>query len=90
MAIEVKWYCGPDAPPASRSYLVEETAIVDGKTWYSMLVTSEVTVWLKQQDPSLWYLHKSIAMGSDPEFTISNMFDVHEELMLIIKLKFNG
>lgn len=89
MTIEVKWYCGPNSLKSDIFYKVEETGIVDGAIWYSMLTSPEVTAWLKQQDSSLWYSHKSAA-SFGPGFTIANMFDVHEELMLIIKLKFNG
>lgn len=69
-------------------YRVEAQAEVDGVMWYTILVSRNVTEWLQTQDQRQWYIHQLEKMGNG--FKIINMFDVHEEIYLIIKLKFNG
>jgi len=69
-------------------YQIIERVIVDRAMWYSMMVSDDIRDWLHTQDSTLWYLHKSTKyMGIG--YTITNIFDVHEELYLLIKLKFH-
>ena len=84
--IEVTWDTAE--PGVNAFYRVETHAVVDGVMWYTILVSKDVTAWLQTQDKRQWYIHKLDKMGSG--FFVTNMFDVHEELYLIIKLKFNG
>ena len=84
--IEVTWASTDGTVNAF--HRVEAQAEVDGVLWYNILVSRDVTEWLQTQDNRQWYIHKLGKIGR--EFYVTNMFDVHEELWLIIKLKFNG
>ena len=84
--IEVTWSSTDGTANAFQR--VEAQAEVDGVMWYTILVSRDVTAWLQTQDKRQWYIHKLDKIGT--AFYVTNMFDVHEELYLIIKLKFNG
>lgn len=88
VGIEVTWETDGIIPSTNRFCRVEDRAEVDGVMWYTVLVSKDVTEWLQNQDKRQWYIHQLRKMGYG--FYITNMFDVHEELYLIIKLKFNG
>jgi len=86
--IEVTWDTDSIMPSTNHFYRIEDKAEVDGVMWYTILVSKDVTAWLQTQDKRQWYIHKLDKIGT--AFYVTNMFDVHEELYLIIKLKFNG
>ena len=87
--IEVTWNTSPQPRQVSSTNAfikVEDEAVVDGVNWYTILVTKEVVAWLQTQDKRQWYEHKSSSWGEG--YRVVNMFDVHEELYLIMKLRF--
>jgi len=84
VGIEVTWASNDGTVNAF--HRIETQAEVDGVMWYTILVSKDVTEWLQTQDKRQWYVHQIEKMG--PGFRVVNMFDVHEELYMIIKLKF--
>lgn len=63
--------------------VVMSTGNVDGNTWYTITVHPEVYDWIKTQDATLYYQH----ITSPQWYYLYSQFDVHSELMLMIKLK---
>jgi hypothetical protein len=61
------------------------SAEVDGKTWYTIACRKEVSMWIRENsvENESWYEH------IDSNWTVyRNMFDVSEELYMMIVLKF--
>jgi hypothetical protein len=63
------------------NWMLHSKVPVDGTTWYRLMVSKDVSEWLKTQDPKLWHLHAD-------NFWTQDKVDVQEELFAIIKLKF--
>ncbi len=63
--------------PSVTFYRIIDEAIVDGTKWYSIRMSNDVFDWLNTQDADLW--------ATD---SIRQTFDVHEELLVIMKLRF--
>ena len=62
-----------------KEFHITGTAIVDGKPWYAIIAARDSAAWVRQQDSDQWYLvHSSI---------IINMFDISEDLLVMMKLK---
>jgi hypothetical protein len=59
-------------------YVDLTSAEVDGRRWYSISCNKEVAEWVKQQPKDQWQPFL---------FDRHNAFDVHEELYVMLKLK---
>lgn len=59
--------------------VIDKGAIVDGEKWFTVLVGKEAAAWIRTQDRVLW------AETAGPFY--ESVFDIHNELMLLIKLK---
>ena len=84
VAIDLAW--GSIDPNIISQYMIQTQTEVDGTMWYTIIVSKEVMQWLQTQDTKFWYLHKT--MFESKNYHVVNMFDVHEELFLIMKLRF--
>lgn len=62
-------------------YLVLDAASVDGLPWYQIYADREVREWIIQQACQFW--HYTYSKGA------VDLFDINEELMLLITLKWN-
>ena len=62
-----------------KEFHINDTAIVDGKPWYTIVAARESAAWVRQQDTDQWYHTHSTS--------IINLFDISEELLLLMKLK---
>ena len=51
-------------------------AEVDNDKWYTVVANRQSAKWIQEQEPGLW-------ASTD----VTNMYDVHNELMLVMKLK---
>jgi len=64
---------------------IVSTAEVDGKTWYTVACHKEVSMWIRENgvEKESWYEH------IDDQWTVyRNMFDICEELYMMVVLKF--
>lgn len=59
--------------------VIDKNAFVDGEKWYTVVTGDEAAAWIRGQDKILWY-------ESTPVFN-SCVFDVHNELLCIMILK---
>ena len=59
--------------------VIDKGAIVDGEKWYTVVTGHEAARWIRTQDKELWY--------EAGDVYASNVFDIHNELLLFIKLK---
>lgn len=59
--------------------IVPSDAMVDGEKWYTIIAGRESSAWLREQERALWY-------ETHGRFNV-NLFDVHNELFVIIRLK---
>lgn len=59
--------------------VVPSDTMVDGEKWYTIFAGRESSAWLRNQDCRLWY-------ETHGRFNV-NMFDIHNELLIIMKLK---
>lgn len=62
-----------------------DSAKVDGKTWHTIACRKEVSMWIRENsiENDSWYEH------IDDKWTLHrNMFDVSEELYMMVVLKF--
>jgi hypothetical protein len=64
--------------------IVMTVSIVDNEKWYTIAATREIAAWIRSQDTQSYYEH--------PRHTEwwsiwGGHFDVHNELMLMLKLK---
>ncbi len=59
--------------------IVPSDAIVDGEKWYTIFAGRESSAWIRKQDRTQWY-------ETHGKFNV-NMFDVHNELFVMIRLK---
>ena len=60
------------------------TAEVDGDTWHTVQVNPRVSPWIKTQDSSLWYDHKTAN-----NYKVVDTYDMHERLYIMMALKFS-
>lgn len=61
------------------------SAEVDGKTWYTVACRKEVSMWIRENgvENDSWYEH------IDSQWTVfKNMFDISEELYMMVVLRF--
>lgn len=64
---------------------IVSTAEVDGKTWYTIACHKEVSMWIRENgvENDSWYEH------IDSKWTVHrNMFDICEELYMMVVLRF--
>lgn len=64
---------------------VISSAEVDGKTWYTIACRKEVSIWIRENgiENDSWYEH------IDDKWTVHrNMFDVSEEMYMMVVLRF--
>jgi hypothetical protein len=59
--------------------VIDKGALVDGEKWYTVVTGHEAARWIKEQDKELW--HEAEGVFS------SSIFDIHNELLLFIRLK---
>ena len=59
--------------------IIDKNAIVDGEKWYTVVAGDESAKWIREQDTVLWH-------EATPVFS-SSIFDIHNELLFIMKLK---
>jgi len=57
---------------------------VDGETWHMVQVNPRVSPWIKSQDSSLWYNHKTAN-----NYKVVDTYDIHEKLYTIMAMKFS-
>jgi hypothetical protein len=76
-----QWYDMQEQPKCK----IVNSAEVDGKTWYTVACHKEVSVWIRENgvENDSWYEH------IDSKWTVyRNMFDICEELYMMVVLKF--
>lgn len=73
----------PKRAVMTRSFEVLDQGHVDGEPWYVVQVEPKVSRWIHEQDSKLWYDHRS---GS---YMVLNTFDVHEQLLTLITLRWS-
>jgi hypothetical protein len=61
---------------------VQDSAEVDGVTWYIIQVNPRVTPWIRQQNKDLWYNHIT-----PNYYKVVDTFDVHEKLYTMLALR---
>lgn len=67
--------------PTYREFVViDKDAIVDGEKWYTVVAELESSAWLRQQHKSQWFETSGSAFSS-------SVFDIHNELLFLMKLK---
>ena len=59
--------------------VIDKGTIVDGEKWYTVVTGHEAARWIRAQDRELWYEAQSVFSSS--------VFDIHNELLLFIRLK---
>ena len=59
--------------------VIDKNTIVDGEKWYTVITGREAARWIRVQDKELWYE----SGGVFP----SCVFDIHHELLFIVKIK---
>jgi hypothetical protein len=62
-----------------KEFHITDTAIVDGKPWYSIIAGRESSAWLRTQPPT----ECACTFGK----SVINLFDVTEDLLVVMKLK---
>ena len=67
-----------------RYFEIQDTAQVDGDTWYTVQVNPRVTPWIRQQSKELWYSHIS-----PNHYKVVDTFDVHEKLYTMLALRWS-
>ena len=66
-------------------YYPTHEEIVDGVKWYRMVVNKAVIMaWIETQDPSMW----NAFLGVDQN-KWRRVYNIHEELLTAMRLKFN-
>ena len=60
-------------------HVIEKDTLVDGEKWYTVITGHEAAKWIREQDRELWY-------EADGVFS-SSVFDIHYELLFIMKIK---
>lgn len=83
-AVQQQWnIMQPDSP----HFIVYEQAPVDGTMWYTIKCSRELSVWIKTQLREQWYEHPYIQPDRYTFHQPSQiMFDVHQELLVMLKL----
>jgi hypothetical protein len=61
--------------------LLRDKAIVDGKMWYQVVATDEVSKWIRQQDESKWTYVTTVRTDR------WRIYDINEELFAFVTLK---
>jgi hypothetical protein len=67
---------------AAPNFIVYTQAVVDGENWYTVRCSSEVVKWVLEQDDKQWY-----HLVDQTWHTIPGVFDLHEEVLLMLKLR---
>jgi hypothetical protein len=57
---------------------------VDNEIWHTVQVTPRVTKWIKEQNTSMWYSHKTSS-----KYKVLDTFDIHNKLYTMMALKFS-
>jgi ABC-type phosphate transport system ATPase subunit len=66
-------------------YKIISSSEVDGKTWYTIACRKDVSMWIRENsiENDSWYEH------IDTKWTLHrNMFDISEELYMMVVLRF--
>jgi hypothetical protein len=72
------------------SIITTDKSIVDGEQWYSVLLNQDSAWWLFREQKSLKYIQWFDTTDQNWATIRQNYsFDVHEELYLLLKLKFS-
>ena len=66
--------------PMSEFHVIDKNAVVDGEKWYTVVTYPQAAAWIRQQDKPLWHEVSGAAFSS-------SVFDIHNVLLLIMKLK---
>ena len=72
-------------PEDTFKYKVSDNATVDGRPWYTVRCNKDVAAWIRQQpgENKEWYQH------IDDRWVVhGQMFDISEELYMMLVLKF--
>ena len=64
---------------------IRTSAVVDGETWYTVQVNPQISPWIKTQDPSLWYDHKTAN-----NYKVVDTYDIHEKLYSMMALRWSS
>ncbi len=62
--------------------VIDKDALVDGEKWYTVIVGHEAARWVRVQDKELWYEARGVFS--------SNVFDIHHELLFLMKIKWES
>ena len=63
---------------SGEEFEIAGTADVDDERWYTVVTNRKSSKWLREQETGLW---------CETSTGVVNMFDVHNELMTIMRLK---
>jgi hypothetical protein len=63
---------------------IQDTAEVDGATWYTILVNPRVSPWIREQHKDLWYSHKTAN-----NYKVVDTYDMHEKLYTMMALRWS-
>jgi len=66
--------------------VVMTNGIIDNEKWYTIAATKEIATWIRSQDAQSYYEHP---LSAERWSIWAGRFDVHNELMILIKLKWN-
>jgi len=62
-------------------YRIVRNSLVDDAEWVTLECTTQIGSWINTQSSDLWYCHTGMPHGH-------LYYDIHEELLLLIKLKY--
>lgn len=62
------------------AYKQMDKATVDNEEWVTVKCNYETAAWVREQKQKYWYEHNTLTIGS--------MFDIHEKLYTMLKIKF--
>ena len=68
--------------PSRKEFRVEVRAVVDGQNWVTVITHTESTKWIRAQPREFWF--------ETFDNNVINVFDISEELLLIMKLKWES
>ena len=66
------------------NFEIHSSAQVDDETWYTVQVTPRVTKWIREQNSSMWYSHKTAN-----NYKVLDTFDIHNKLYTMMAIKFS-
>ena len=80
-----KMYMNMVAETIAPPFIKDRGTLVDGVPWYVVKCKKDVAAWIRTQDPSMWYEHIDSQW-----YVYKDRFDVHEQLVTMISIKFGS